>query len=117
MIYTFLTILAQASGGGGGDIGIPFLDFINLGVVVVVVIAILRGDFVTGREHKAAMLEKDKVIDRALKDKDKAVADKEKAEASLSGYQEKVQGEILPQLWETTRVLVEVTELVEDRKL
>lgn len=114
MIFTLINILAQTD--PGSDVGIPFLDFINLGVVVVVVIGIMRGDFVTGREHKAAVREKDKVIERAFEDKTKAVQDKEKAEENLSLYQEKVQGEILPQLWETTRVLVEVTELVEDKK-
>ena len=80
-----LNTLAQVSSES-----IPFLDFINLGVIVSVLIAILSKKLVPGWAYEEKK------------------AQAEKAEAQVEALRNKIEGEILPALLSTTNVLTQV---------
>ena len=85
-------ILAQAT-----TEAIPFLDFINLGVLAALVIAFLTKKVVPGW-----------VLDKESKEK-------EEVKQELSKLREKLDDELLPTLWQTTDLLARVTEAMEKK--
>ena len=85
-----LFLLAQAS---TVNEVVPFLDFINLGVIVVVLYAVLTKKLVPGWAYE----EKSTKV--------------EELEEQVNQLRDKIQDEILPQLFETTSVLGKVAEI------
>lgn len=82
------TILAQSSGSQ-----IPFIDYINLGVIVAVLIAVLRKKWLVpgwAYEEKSLRLEK--------------------AEAQIELLRDKIEKELLPAVIATTDVLGRFTD-------
>lgn len=78
-------ILAQTGGAGG----LEFLDFVNLGVLAVLVVAFIKGWVVP-----AYVLEKS---EKQLEAKDE----------ELSELRKRLDSEVLPQLWRTTDLLAQ----------
>lgn len=96
MIFMLIKLLMQeANGAGGGDV-LQYLTPLNLGVLGLSVIAFIKGWVVPGfifeREQKARMV----------------------AEEKLGEYQDRMTKEILPQLWETNRILSIVSGILDE---
>lgn len=97
MMLMLIQIFMQATGGtGGGTDVLQYLTPLNLGVLGLSVIAFVKGWVVPGfifeREQKARII----------------------AEEKLGEYQDRMTKEILPQLWETNRILSIVSGILDE---
>lgn len=88
-------ILAQQVTGGGVE-GLEFLDFLNLGVLAVLVVAFIKGWVIPGFIYNKTEQEKDE------------------KEEELAELRKKLEDEMLPQWWKTTDLLARFAKKEKD---